>query len=445
MRTTKGTLYRRGGIFHAEWHHAGKRYRVSTGQSIRKDAAKRLAELVAPFAAGTEAALMEALAGRAAGRKVEAERLMDAATPPLRLADAWSAFAESPHRPDSGERTLAGYETHLAMFRGWLATAYPAAKRDAGSPAASSIEYMRDVTPAIAAEYVQSLAAAKVSASTFNQKRNFMRLLWRVLADKARAPVNPWDGIARRKLTALAFRKRELTPAQFDAVLAAAEADADVRDLLILLAWTGLRLHDGACLRWAAVDFARKVLNVTPRKTERRQGKQVHIPIFPAVAELLNRRQEGRALVGTAPVFPDLCEVYERDPSALSKRIAAVFLAAGLATTEERQGRARGVNVYGAHSLRHHFVSAAVAAGVPAGMIKSITGHATDEMVAHYSHIASDLAGEIAQKIGNGHIPAALPAPADANADGIRAKVRALATALNAGNIEKTRAALLAL
>ena len=42
---------------------------------------------------------------------------------------------------------------------------------------------------------------------------------------------------------------------------------------------------------------------------------------------------------------------------------------------------------------------------MPAAMIKSITGHATDSMLEHYQQIGMDMAGEIAARIANGKPP----------------------------------------
>lgn len=431
MRTTKGCLILRGDTYHACWYHAGKRYQYSTKCTVKKEAQKVLDDLIAPFTASTDAALQESIAGRVDGRKAEAERLTDERTPALRIVDTWSAFVASPTRPDSGERTMEGYETHWTIFRDWLKRVHP------------DCEHLRDVTPDMADAYARELAGEKKSASTFNQKRNLLHLLWRCLAKEGRLTCNPWEGIAPRKLTALAFRKRPISTEQFQALLAVVEGDVDLRDLITLLAWTGLRMADGVCLRWGAADFKNGILTVTPRKTERRQGKQVHIPMFPAVRELLNRRQAGHVLNPAAAVFPDFCEMYQHDPSALSKRITAAFEKAGMASTEKRAGRKKGVNVYGAHSLRHFFVTAAAAAGLPAPVIKSITGHATDTMMEHYQHISADYAGEIAKRI-TGTDTKALPAPVS-DVDGIRAKMKELAEKLTVKNVKETRAALLAL
>jgi integrase len=386
-RTTKGYLERRGKVYFAVWSRKGKRYRRTTGETDLAAARGKLADLVAPFRASDDAALLDALRGRAEGRRADADRLADDLTPPLKVADAWQAFTASKRRPDSGASTMKQYASEWRRFASWLGKTTP------------PIEYLRDIGRERADAYATDLDAAQVSPSTFNQHIRLLRLVWKVLAEQARCLVNPWDGIRPHNLNALAARKLALTPGQLDALLAVTETDADLHDLIILLSWTGLRLVDGATLCWGAVDFRRNILTVSPQKTARRTGKQLHIPLFPAARAMLDARQTGHVVKFDAPVFPTLDDLYTRDRSSLSARITKAFERAGLNTAEEREGRSRRVVLYGAHSLRHTFVTAATAAGMPAAIIKRITGHATDQMLEHYMQDGPELAAEIAARL----------------------------------------------
>ena len=238
-----------------------------------------------------------------------------------------------------------------------------------------------------------------------------------------------------------------MTPAQFDALLSATEGDRDLHDLLLLLAWTGLRLVDGVKLKWGAVDFRQGVITLAPQKTARRTGKEVHIPLFPPVRAMLDARQAGKVLAPARPVFPALVDEYDRDNSALSKRLATAFAAAGMDTTEARADRARPVTIYGAHSLRHFFVTAASAAGMPAAMIKSITGHATDAMLEHSQQLGVSMAGEIAAKIANGKPPGPPPKVLEMQSAGqvspaIKKALKAILADLDNGDIDGARARL---
>lgn len=404
MRTRSGWLVKRGKTFYACWEVNGKRFMKTTHQTTERKAQKELSRLIEPF-------LVEDTVSTLANIKTAIEKgndrlsvLDDERNPPLTLDRAWAAYERSPARPDSGESTMKQYAAELARFKKWMVKTHPSTVKDCPDRI-----MLRDIPAGIASEYAQDLTAAKLSPSTFNQHVKFLSLVWRVLDKEIKGGgVNPWTGIARKRINPMASRKRALTSAQFDALLEKAEKDPDVRDLLIVLAWTGLRLVDAVKLKWGAVDFARSVISVTPQKTARRTGKTVNIPMFPAVKEVLNRREGGLVHAPVRPVFPELVADYDRDEgSALAKRMGKIFEDAGMETAEKRAGQKRAVVCYGAHSLRHHFVSAASAAGIPAPMIKAITGHATDTMLEHYQQIGAGLVEEMAKRLGNGK---ALPA-----------------------------------
>jgi len=418
-RSTKGYLERRGRVYFAVWSREGRRYRRTTGETDVAAARRKLASLVAPFLAKDEAALLDALRGRAEGKRADADRLANELNPPLKVADAWQAFAASKRRPDSGASTLLQYASEWRRFAAWVDKTPP------------PVEFLRDIGRDRADAYAADLDAAKVSPSTFNQHIRLLRLVWKVLAEQARCTLNPWDGIRPRRLNALAARKHALAPGQLDALLAVTETDADLHDLIILLSWTGLRLVDGATLRWGAVDFRRGILTVSPRKTARRTGKELHIPLFPAARAMLDARQAGNVVRFDAPVFPTLDDLYTRDRSSLSARITKAFEQAGLNTAEEREGRKRRVVLYGAHSLRHTFVTAATAAGMPTAIVKRITGHASDAMLEHYMQDGPELAAEIAARL-TAPPPRAALAPGRAAAEAPHsAAIRALRVRLD--------------
>lgn len=436
MKTRRGWLVKRGRTFYATWEVNHKRFQRSTGCTTEKEALKVLARVMEPFLVEDTKKTLENVKTaieRADSRLAE----IGDGTPPLTLDKAWFAFEKSTARPDSGESTLRQYDAELRRFIRFMVKHHPGPVKDHPDQIV-----MRDISEKVAEAYAADLNEAKVSPSTFNQHLNFLALLWRTLAKDIKGKANPWEGITRKWLNPLASRKRALTAAQFDSLLAAAEADPEARDLILILAWTGLRLIDAVKLTFGAVDFAKRVLSVVPQKTARRTGKAVMIPLFPAALEVLNRRHGDGVMRPGRYVFPELAEDYERDHGAnLSKRLQDIFGRAGMQTAEARAGKSRAVVVYGAHSLRHHFVSAASAAGLPAAMIKSITGHSTDQMLEHYQHIGAELAEEMARRIGD---TKALP-PAESarliEADAIRAIVERLTPE----NADQIKAELIAL
>ena len=427
-------LVKRGRVWFVSFMRDGKRVVQTTQKTDLGEARGVRDNILAPFRAADKVETLKTLAGRMTVAQEDLTRIRDE-QPALALADVWQAYLETPSRPDSGARTLQGYKVEWMAFAKWIGKKYPA------------VTELRQVPPAMVEEYARHLAAKGFSPSTYNQHRNLLKLVWHVLGEAGRCTGNPWDRIMPRKLQAHLARKQALTPAQFTALLDAVEEDPDLHDLFMVLAWTGQRLVDAVMLRWGEIDFKAQVITLMPRKTARRMGKQIHVPIFPALLPVLNRRQEaqGGVVRPAGHVFPKLVKEYGLlNGTVLSKRIGAAFDKAGMTTSEARDGRKREVCVYGAHSLRHHFVTAAAAAGVPAGMIKSITGHATDGMLEHYQHMGAELAGEIAKKIGTGETGAKKDAVAvrPPLPDWAREAVQRVATALATGDLAAAKAAL---
>ena len=83
-----GTLERKGRVWRARWTVDGKTYTKTTGTSDRREAEKILAEIVAPFAAKSDAQRLENLAVKIEGRKAEIRRYEDS-KPALALADGF--------------------------------------------------------------------------------------------------------------------------------------------------------------------------------------------------------------------------------------------------------------------------------------------------------------------------------------------------------------------
>jgi len=428
MKNRKGHLFKRGKTYFVRWMVDGKVFVRTTGETNEKNAVKRQAEIMAPFEARTTRKILEGIAEQIA----EADSALDSSKPPLAIADAWKAYLKASNRPQSGPRTLEGYEGHFRRFSDWVKTNYPA-----------TLE-LRDVTRTIADEYGQDLIAAKLKPSSYNQHIKLLDLVWSVLREPGRISLNPWawdkknrSGMARMKIDKAAGRHKPLEPEQVNELIEIAEGD--FKDLLTLLAFTGQRLFDCVYLRWESVKDAAKILEVVQRKMARRgNGEPVQIPILPPVAAVLENRKRAGAFV-----FPELVELYSRDNgSTLSKRIGAIMENAGLNRTREGEDGARGVAEYGAHSFRHAFVTNARAFGIPDGLIAKITGHKTDAMLDHYTAFSKKLVSALAKKANR--IKNVTPEPVAALPSGVDfARLRGLVEKMNSKNWKKTKAELL--
>lgn len=292
------------------------------------------------------------------------------------------------------------------------------------------------MTPALAAEYAGHLTARGLSANSYNKHVFFLELLFRALKEPGRLTANPWEGIRRKRVNSAS--RRELTIEELRAVCAAAEGE--LRLLLAVGVYTGLRLGDAATLRWAEVDLVRRFIRRIPNKTARRKPVPITIPLHAALYSILADAAAGER---AEYVLPETAALYLKSSSALSKRLHDHFEACGIRTHKpgtggRGAGRPRAVVEVGFHSLRHSFVSLCREANAPLSVVESIVGHSSPAMTRHYTH-TSELAATAAvaalpgllADAGEQVTPAPTMAP-EGQLEALRAKLADLAARLNA-------------
>ncbi len=360
-----GTLERRGRVWRARWTVDGKTYTRTTGTSDRREAEKILAEIVAPFAAKSDAERLENLAVKIEGRKAEIRRYEDS-KPALALADGFEAYRRSRERPDTGAATLDTYESQYNRLLRWAKDNAPDAKE------------MRNFTRATADAFATYLAG-ELSANSFNKYMTLFRRMWDVLAEEGRMTENPWAKI--RHMALATHTRRELTVDELARVCGS--VTGEMRLLFAVGIYTGLRLGDCAMLEWGSIDLARNRIVTVPRKTARHaNGKPVVIPLHGVLASML---AEIPPKARRGYLLPELAAMYEHDTGMISNRIQAVFTRAGIRTQTTADGERARVDV-GFHSLRHTFVSLSANAGAPLAVVQAIVGHSNPAMTRHYFH-----------------------------------------------------------
>lgn len=181
---------------------------------------------------------------------------------------------------------------------------------------------------------------------------------------------NPVRGVKRYRDNR---RDRFLSPAELARlgdVLTQLEADgADPRHVAIirLLALTGARKSEIACLRWSELDLDRGLLRLRDSKT----GPKV-IPLGEAARELLAalKPNDSRYL------FPD-----RRRPDQPTANLDWAWV--GIR-------RKAGLEDVRIHDLRHTFASAGLASGEGLPLIGKLLGHAHVATTSRYAHLADD-------------------------------------------------------
>jgi integrase len=436
MKHRTGYLFKRNGTFYVQWNVNGKRFtkalRDDQGNAIctRREAEEAQTKLMASFVVADEATALESIVAKLDGRKTELARLQDEQNPPLAIAGAWTDYLAAPNRPDSGESTLRQYEFQYSAFARWMKEKHP------------EIATLREVTLPIAEEYAASLNHGVFSPSTYNKHLNLLTLVFRVLKNKARLAGNPWEDIQRKRLTAQS--RRELTVDELRNVCQSAKGE--LRVLLALGLYSGLRLGDCATLRWAEVDLARNIIRRIPNKTARRNPKPVIVPIHPQLREMLaSPAPEQRAEY----VLPEIAALYARRTDMVTDMIQTHFKTCGIKTyqpgtgPDSKDGK-RAVIEVGFHSLRHTFVSLCRESNAPLAVVESIVGHSSPAMTRHYTHVGELAAGRAVAALPSIMGNPAPPMPAF-NLEATLSQARAMAEGMTAKNWREKKAALLAL
>lgn len=422
-KKTKGGLYRRGKVFWARWVSNGQRYQQTTGCTSRRDAEKKLEELVEPFMLRDKSEQLKAIATKVEGLNAAVAILSKTETP---LVYVWQHFTGTTSRKLPRPATLRQYEVQLGIFRDWV--------RDTHSERKSVEQIDRDV----ARQFIDHIRQ-KRTANTANKYLRFLSMVWQVLRDDEHTDAeNPWAKI--RPAEVIQHSRRELTLEELRKVCGS--ATGDLKALLAIGIYTGLRLGDAATLRWSEVDLDRGIIRRIPSKS--RKPKPILIPIHPVLRDILLELER----VGDF-VLPRIAADYQRHPSYVTDRVQRLFISKGIKTTATKtEGDTHRARVeVGFHSLRHTFVSLSRTAGAPLAVVEAIVGHSNPAMTRHYSHV-----GDEASKAAVGLLPSVLTtdestsaAQADQSADIDLARLRKLVEGLTVKNWKTTRKELLEL
>jgi len=364
-----GSLVLRGRTWFARWSVDGKVFTRTTGLSNKREAEKKLAEFTAPFKMGSEEKTLETIAARLGGVQAEIQRYEDE-KPALGILGAWTAYTNAPNRPDSGQRTMAGYASQFGRFTDWMKKNHP------------EVTELRGVTEEIAFQFASDLGK-KYTPNTYNKYTVLFLRIWKVLHKTARLTCNPWENLESKLLAT--HSRRELTIEELTKVCGS--VDGEMRLLFAIGLYCGLRLGDAVQLKWSNIDLVRNQLSVVPGKTERHSnGKVLQIPLHHSLHTMLTEAPKEKR---KGYILPELAELYQRKKTKgalVVKRIRKVFESCGIETQCKVEGYSRmGVDV-GFHSLRHSFVSLSANAGSSLAAVQAVVGHSNPAMTRHYLH-----------------------------------------------------------
>jgi integrase len=177
------------------------------------------------------------------------------------------------------------------------------------------------------------------------------------------------DPLAAWKPPPMRRRKVELPPDLVPRLLAECKREGG-REFVLALAETGCRPSEVAAVTAAHVDLVRGVWRLSEHKTGRKTGRDRVVYLSPAMLELTAR-------------------LVKRHPTgALFRTLVGTPWTRATWTTLFRRIRARtGMNA-SAVTLRHHWITQALARGVPTALVAELAGHTTARQIeSTYGHL----------------------------------------------------------
>ena len=200
-----------------------------------------------------------------------------------------------------------------------------------------------------------------LSAGTVNQLYSGLRRAYNLAVREGLLAHNPcWK---LKLLRDIRDPRPVITPAQMTRLLRLLPEQGRIPVLLAYL--TGMRKGEIVSLTWDQVDLEKEMIILPASKTKTRRHRIIPIPA--PVLCWLREQVPGQAgeLVFLSPRGGPLLNLAKW----FKKAVAELGLQARF------------------HDLRHSFVTLARQAGVERSVIKTVTGHATDQMFEHYNHV----------------------------------------------------------
>lgn len=238
---------------------------------------------------------LQKLAEAKTGREVEFPKLAD-------LADWW---AKIPRRKAPDDRYALQCRLRLERFAKFVA------EHQRGAT-----EFI-EVKPATAKAFMEAEADRNVSPKTWNDSLKLLRATFKHLHPHLSDGSNPFHGLVTKASETV--NREPFTVEELKAIAEACANDDFIRPIIVTGMCTAMRRGDCCLLKWGDVDLKAGFLSVETAKT----GQRVDIPIFPMLAEELNRAKAKSG--GSEFCFPDAARMYQSNPDGITWRVKQVL------------------------------------------------------------------------------------------------------------------------
>lgn len=336
----------------ARWVYKGHVYYKTTGETDKKKALKALERITRPYRDSREIDAIRNLQNRLL--ELQECRTRDE----LLVEDIWDVFSKKLKNDDVESGTTKNYEGMVNVMTKWMV---------------GKVKFAKDITPKLAEEYLEHLGST-VGAATYNLRLVLFKRIWKSLHTEYRLCEDTWENFKKKKVPKTT--RRTVSNFEIGKVLSAAET-FDMKLLLTIGLYTGLRLSDCALLKWNDIDFEHKIMKVIPIKTKKHMDAPIEIPIHPTLLSMLHEAANDGEYVSEE-------NAHSYKHGHLSGQVVDLFKSCGIETSKKVDGKVK--IVCGFHSLRHTFISQAINNGMSPLLVQKIVGHSAVDMTSHYFH-----------------------------------------------------------
>ncbi len=277
------------------------------------------------------------------------------------------------------DATIKRYRAHINVFLNWL-------------PKDGRKKPLESVTLPVVRNWKESLEDSGLAGKTVKYYLKDLGMLFRAAILEGVTTINPWSSIIAELDSDDSTSRKPFQMEEVKAMIKAAPT-REWQGLILIAAFTGLRLSDAATLPWDKVDLEDGSITLIPAKT-RRRNREVRIPLQENLLEFL-RTESKRRLETDFHILPTLSQKPVEGSTGLSDTFTKMVMAsAGVSRGKpskerlvgEQKGKGRVVHERGFHSFRHTFSSWLRNAGVSEEDRMALTGHSTRESHRLYSH-----------------------------------------------------------
>ncbi len=276
------------------------------------------------------------------------------------------------------EATTRAYITYTEQFTRWL----DENERAEGTLQSLTTEDMRKLRK----WYKDGAGSEKpASASTANLK---MKVLSSIFIEATKEGITNFNPVAALKpLPSDGGVARKPFTAEEVARLVKAAPSEEWQGMILMGAYTGLRLADCANLKWEDVNLTKEEIVTMPKKTQRKKTT-VRIPIHKALMDYL--KSQPTPINGKTKVFPTLAKLSGTGRNGLSMQFAGIMGDAKVSRGKSSQSGGRTSYERSFHSLRHTLTSWLADSNVSPEVRMQIIGHKSQDVHSLYTHLGEE-------------------------------------------------------